>query len=1187
MEVADLGEELFRGATLQSGGERGLSRSESGSGPEASLALEGEGGARRPFAEALEALNPEEEKTFNKHTWWPGLVFKTWRMERVYLDGHARLSKKVVYAGYAGVFVAILILNGLVIYLLFKEQFESQPEAKKYFIGRTLTTLYCLLGTLGVGVLAHFFIHRSTQVSEKSWATLSALVVAMALVSALFVTFISSEAPLPEVAAYPYVFLRYIIVIFPIFLVVGSFGLYVLLCLFSMSLFFGLYPTASRTLEQGCSQDPDCVVSTTLTIRNSLFENSYYALVWIVLTLCGSLVQEIKGRKQFFARVILVEQQEEIIRYKTQNTKLQKDLLNRMLPSTIVQQLEEENFVIQSQKQLENLSQHHSGVCIAFAELEGFATFSSQVHPSSVLNYLDDLFLVFDGLCDDHEVYKVETVGDQYVAAVGVVTGKMHNERVSVNSAALPENECNGELRDVSVFNTDLMISFAKAIMKGSRCVEAPAADVKPVLRIGLHTGPCMSGIVGTKNFRFCLFGDAMNTSARMVQTGPANCIHTTKDVADLTPEEPWEKLKLIDVKGKGSMQTYLLRLEGQADVDAISNSVRSYENPLLQHTDSKRSEQSEESYTFKLLRDNSRVVPGHNKYEDILPVKESIFKAKTTLFGLWFKSLEWEQAYLDGEARMVETEVYIGYLLYILVLLTNVLYGYINYRVLNEICTSELSAYREYCLLKFGRNALDLAVSDPAGRQVTYAELMNFAVIQLSPVSLGVLISLNCVGPILHYWIHRSSYVKKKSWALLTVFVVYTLKLVVIMYMMYDGDVKSSTGENMDAEWPSSWGPMITTQALLLVFFSGVPMKLYLLWWIIACALYFGLTLPILLKEGALLSQGDYSVVITNNEYIKVTLLVFIYAIILNAGKYFKDVSNRKRFLQRVSVLKSQDQIIREKSKNENLQRQFLGNILPPHLVEELEIDKCSPLASIERLRTLTETHMGVSILYADLVGFTWFSAQVDPFKVMVFLNNVFQVFDGLCDEYGVQKVETVGDCYVASVGVLTGELVNFKSPTFSETARALFSLQGSSSFYKSSSIHQSVAHDVTGKFTDHSSLRTTASTNAKSLLDFAKAMILGSRRIKKPTLRTPATMRIGIHAGSCMSGIIGTKNLKYSLVGEDVVTAATMEHEGKPDAIHASDEIAFLLPDEDWKKFKLLKDSYGEDMQTYLLEV
>ncbi|UPR01692.1 nucleotide cyclase [Chloropicon primus] len=1074
MEVADLGEELFRGATLQSGGERGLSRSESGSGPEASLALEGEGGARRPFAEALEALNPEEEKTFNKHTWWPGLVFKTWRMERVYLDGHARLSKKVVYAGYAGVFVAILILNGLVIYLLFKEQFESQPEAKKYFIGRTLTTLYCLLGTLGVGVLAHFFIHRSTQVSEKSWATLSALVVAMALVSALFVTSISSEVSLGEVAAYPRIFLRYIIVIFPIFLVVGSFGLYVLLCLFSMSLFFGLYPTASRTLEQGCSQDPDCVVSTTLTIRNSLFENSYYALVWIVLTLCGSLVQEIKGRKQFFARVILVEQQEEIIRYKTQNTKLQKDLLNRMLPSTIVQQLEEENFVIQSQKQLKNLSQHHSGVCIAFAELEGFATFSSQVHPSSVLNYLDDLFLVFDGLCDDHEVYKVETVGDQYVAAVGVVTGKMHNERVSVNSAALPENECNGELRDVSVFNTDLMISFAKAIMKGSRCVEAPEADVKPVLRIGIHTGPCMSGIVGTKTFRFCLFGDAMNTSARMVQTGPAGCIHTTQDVVGLVPDEPWEKLKKMEVKGKGWMQTYLLRC-GSGHVDSSNQSLDVPSSPLVQY-DNPLFFPSDHSMT---------TTSGSGRYIDVDPVSELVYSEHTRWFGFFFKRWHIERAYWNAQATKDKFAVLFGYALFVLLLLANLLFGYLYARLQLSTCAQNEEAWLE-----------------------DWCEI-----------------------------------VKEKFWATVSAFLIYTGLLITMISA--SGYGIEYLKDDVSNYWVPSMFVTIATLSSLVFFFSGLPLISQAFWFLLALGLYWGLGIPRIASDEQVYKELQEQNIKTGigsviSDFYMYATLVIVYSIVLLCASFLRGTQDRKRFLQSLLSAFYWQQIIEEKSKNEQTQREFLENILPSSIVEEVQQPHV-------QTRSLSQRHFGVSILYADLVGFTGFCRRVDPERVFIFLNDLFVTFDQLCDDFNVYKVETVGDCYVATVGVVTGNCeIDAESHGRAE--------------------------------------------NTIDMIGFAKAMVWGSREVTKPVVNTPATLRVGVHTGSCISGVIGTKVPKFSIMGDDVALAALMEKKGKPDHIHASESVVALVPDEAWEKHTIVVDSAdGRErvVDTFLLSV
>merc|ERR1711985_230118 len=93
----------------------------------------------------------------------------------------------------------------------------------------------------------------------------------------------------------------------------------------------------------------------------------------------------------------------------------------------------------------------------------------------------------------------------------------------------------------------------------------------------------------------------------------------------------------------------------------------------------------------------------------------------------------------------------------------------------------------------------------------------------------------------------------------------------------------------------------------------------------------------------------------------------------------------------------------------------------------------------SFKKFQSLSQTHMGVSMLFADLVGFTAFSAQVDPFEVMVFLNDLFHVFDGMCDEYNVYKLETVGDCYVATVGVVTGMIVSQELDNVEKTSAAL----------------------------------------------------------------------------------------------------------------------------------------------------
>ena len=108
--------------------------------------------------------------------------------------------------------------------------------------------------------------------------------------------------------------------------------------------------------------------------------------------------------------------------------------------------------------------------------------------------------------------------------------------------------------------------------------------------------------------------------------------------------------------------------------------------------------------------------------------------------------------------------------------------------------------------------------------------------------------------------------------------------------------------------------------------------------------------------------------------------------------------------------------------------------------------------------------------------------SASTDPSKVMVFLNELFQVFDNLCDAHSVYKVETVGDCYVAAVGVVTGVLISA---------------------------------DV-GQSCDS----TNAEQNTHSMVTFAKEAITQSRELSKPN-GTPVDLRVGIHTGAVMSGL------------------------------------------------------------------
>ena len=1097
-------------------------------------------------------FTPLENNIFREHTVFFGLRFKPWGLERIFLNGRARAHKKIVPLGYF-LLLAASCLDMLKVCLgrIFRPETCEQNENVSYCnelgaVGTSSTYISYLkyelplyLGFCIFGVTVHVCIHKLDSVKDKSWAMLSVFLTFFLLGMSYFITIIATHY-----AIWPDLFLRATLeglTIYIFFSGTPTFSSYSILLAMNLIIFFGAYPISKNQTANEFGEDSNQY----LKLTTSFSQNAYLLCLSQTIIWVGAFFNERQRRKQFLQRMIIMDQQEEIIQRKTQNSKLQKKLLENILPTSIVSQLQEQNFSIQSWNQLRRLSRRHIGVCIMFAELDGFTKFSAEVRPTRVLEYLNDLFEVFDGLCDAHDVYKVETVGDQYVAAVGVVTGKMHNKRVFVGSQSssatdmggspsstsvkfeevvngskdqsIGSNRSTDSLAEASEYNTKQMIGFAKAIIDGSRDVDVPPASLCPMLRVGIHTGTCMSGIVGTRNFRFCLFGDAMNTAARMEQTNKCTeCIQTTQDVVDLVPEESWEKLKKIEVKGKGLMQTYLLRVGELNTREAGISNAASEDSGLNVYDETTTSR----PFTLRLTRRNTindadADADDGSRYEDITPVKESVYKAKTTLFGLWFKSLEWERAYMDGEARLVEFEVYVGYLLYVLVLLSNILFGYINYKVHSNICENPGENYKTFCITTFGENAYQMAQTPGA----TYSEIINYSLFRMTPAAGGVLFGLNAIGPLTHWLIHRSNYVQNKSWAIMNVWVIYVIKMVVILAIMY---YSVASGNDQNADWPWGWGPVISTQGLLLVFFTGVPMKMYLLWWIIATILFYGLSLPLIFRSSKNMSGTNYSITIA--EYIRTCFLLFIYGCILVTGKYFKDINNRKRFLQRVIALKQQDLIIKEKTKNEDMQRQFLENILPSSLVEQLEITGGDHLSPLMRIRELTQNHFAVSMLYADIVGFTSFSAQVDPFKVMVFLNKLFHVFDGLCDEHSVYKIETVGDCYVAAVGVVTGEMVTMKSPHMSDSAKDLVaqSIRGSSYYNDSArtglTSHRS--HVSALEIGPHNSMRSTSTLNARNLLEFAKAMLWGSRSVTKPEIGTPAVMRIGVHTVSATGG-------------------------------------------------------------------
>jgi class 3 adenylate cyclase len=194
------------------------------------------------------------------------------------------------------------------------------------------------------------------------------------------------------------------------------------------------------------------------------------------------------------------------------------------------------------------LAHKHNGVSILFMDVVGFTPASNKADPQDVMRMLNELFSGFDGCCAKHHVYKVETVGDCYVVASGLMT-----EDADGYVTFCPNHD--------PADSAARIVEFARSALAHSRGVMLPGLARTPVtMRIGIHTGPCVTGLIGSKMPKFSIFGDTMNTASRMESTGAPGRIQVSHSVWELVKHlHTWQPTGGVLVKGKGVMLTYIL----------------------------------------------------------------------------------------------------------------------------------------------------------------------------------------------------------------------------------------------------------------------------------------------------------------------------------------------------------------------------------------------------------------------------------------------------------------------------------------------------------------------------------------------------------------------------------------------------------------------------------------------------
>jgi len=197
-----------------------------------------------------------------------------------------------------------------------------------------------------------------------------------------------------------------------------------------------------------------------------------------------------------------------------------ENLLLNILPESIAKRLKTNPGII---------ADRFEEASVLFADIENFTVLSKKISPQELVSMLDEIFSEFDALVEKHGLEKIKTIGDSYMVAGGIPDPKPNH-----------------------------LETIAEMALEMQQLINEKFNHLK--LRIGIHGGPIVAGVIGQKKFIYDLWGDTVNTASRMESHGVAGEIQVTKSIYErLIQNYNLKERGEINVKGKGIMQTYFL----------------------------------------------------------------------------------------------------------------------------------------------------------------------------------------------------------------------------------------------------------------------------------------------------------------------------------------------------------------------------------------------------------------------------------------------------------------------------------------------------------------------------------------------------------------------------------------------------------------------------------------------------
>ena len=197
------------------------------------------------------------------------------------------------------------------------------------------------------------------------------------------------------------------------------------------------------------------------------------------------------------------------------------DLLHVILPDNIVNELKENGKVA---------PREHQTVAVLFTDIVGFTAYCDTHEPDEVVTNLQQLVEIFEEISVEHDIQKIKTIGDAFMA----VSGLLHSAENPVSSA----------------------IHCARHMIEATEKMDNPWS-----IRVGIHVGSVVAGVIGKRQYLYDIWGDTVNTAQRIESNGRPGCVNLSKDAWEMVQGEYPEpkNIETLELKGKGEYQIYSL----------------------------------------------------------------------------------------------------------------------------------------------------------------------------------------------------------------------------------------------------------------------------------------------------------------------------------------------------------------------------------------------------------------------------------------------------------------------------------------------------------------------------------------------------------------------------------------------------------------------------------------------------